>query len=145
MSRRLCVCLLTTAESQPEGHSLCCELPIGQLYKKKPTSSRVFSCSHLAVFLMFPRSKSDLLRCTPQYRPCGNRLGYFKCKYVFMVPQTLNFSPLLTCLNSRNTNTNIHTNSSAIQEADEVASYYCITLTRCYTTPSGTVLTQPPR
>lgn len=41
---------------------------------------------------------------------------------MFMVPQTLNFSPLLTCLNSRNTNTNIHTNSSVIQEADEVAS-----------------------
>lgn len=57
---------------------------------------------------------------------------------MFMVPQTLNFSPLLTCLNSRNTNTNIHTNSSVIQEADEVASYYCMAL-------SGTVLTQPPR
>lgn len=53
---------------------------------------------------------------------------------MFMVPQTLNFSPLLACLNSRNTNTNIHTNSSVIQEADEVASYYCITLTRCCTT-----------
>lgn len=57
------------------------------------TSSRVFSTNHLAVLLKFlPGSKSGLLRCTPQYRPCENMFGYFECKYLFLVPQTSFFS-----------------------------------------------------